>query len=94
MHLAPFFGDHPLSKITSFDIERYKFQGQKEAVAVCPRGKTIERPASKITPAKPSTINCELAVLSHLFNKAIEWGWSAAQQRSTASPKAKAGSHN
>jgi integrase len=25
--------------------------------------------------AKPSTINRELAVISHLFNKAVEWGW-------------------
>jgi len=25
--------------------------------------------------AKPGTVNRELAVLSHLFNQAIEWGW-------------------
>jgi len=42
---------------------------------VRPLGKTIVRAADKITSAKPSTINRELAVLSHLFNKAVEWGW-------------------
>jgi len=41
---------------------------------VRPGGKVIVRAADKITTAKPSTINRELAVLSHLSNKAIEWG--------------------
>ena len=68
-------GTPPLNKISGFDIERYKHQRQKEPVAVRPRGKTIVRAADKITSAKPSTINRELAVLSHLFNKAVEWGW-------------------
>jgi integrase len=75
LHLVPFFGDYPLSKISGFDIERYKHQRQKEAVAVRPRGKIIDRAEGKTKNAKPSTINRELAVLSHLFNKAIEWGW-------------------
>lgn len=75
LHLVPFFGDFPLGKISGFDIERYKHLRQKEAVSVRPRGKTIVRAADKITTAKPSTINRELAVLSHLFNKAVEWGW-------------------
>ncbi len=75
LHLVPFFGDYPLNKISGFDIERYKHQRQNEAVSVRPRGKAIIRAANKVTTAKPSTINRELAVLSHLFNKAIEWGW-------------------
>lgn len=74
-HLVPFFGDMPLSKVSGFDIERYKRQRQQEPVIVRPRGKTIERAPEKITSAKAGTINRELAVLSHLFNKAIEWGW-------------------
>jgi integrase len=74
-HLVPFFGDYPLSKITGFDIERYKHQRQKEPVSLRPRGKAVVRASDKITNAKPSTINRELAVLSHLFNKAVEWGW-------------------
>ena len=75
LHLEPFFGDTPLSKISSFDIERYKRQRQQEAIQLRPRGKRVERPAEKATLTKPSTVNRELAVLSHLLNKAIEWGW-------------------
>ncbi|MDR2364694.1 MAG: site-specific integrase [Zoogloeaceae bacterium] len=74
-HLVPFFGDMPLSKICGFDIDRYKRQRLQEAVIVRPRGKIIERAPEKITAAKPGTVNRELAVLSHLFNQAIEWGW-------------------
>ena len=63
LHLVPFFGDYPLNKISGFDIERYKHQRQKESALL------------RRTPTKPATINRELAVLSHLFNKAVEWGW-------------------
>jgi len=55
-HLVPFFGDRPLSQISSFEIERYK-------------------KARRQMGAAPSTVNRELAVLSHLFNKALEWSW-------------------
>ncbi len=55
-HLKPFFGDKPLARITTFDIERYKkHRAQKSAAS--------------------GTINRELAVLSHLFTKAVEWKW-------------------
>jgi integrase len=74
-HLIPFFGDMPLSKISPLDIERYKHQRAKEPVEVRPRGKTIVRSEGKATQTKPATINRELAVLSHLFNMAIDWGW-------------------
>ncbi len=56
LHLKTFFGDTPMSKLNSFDIERYKKHRSSEG-------------------AKPGTINRELAALSHLINKAIEWGW-------------------
>ncbi len=72
MHLSPFFGDMPLSKVTSFDVERYKKQRGSEAV-MRPNG-----PGGKPTygdNTKPATINRELAALSHLLNKAVEWGW-------------------
>lgn len=58
IHLNPFFGQKPLSKISSFDIARY-------------RKSRIEAGAAE------ATINRELAVVSHLFNKAVEWGWTA-----------------
>jgi integrase len=56
LHLAPFFKDTPLIRISTSDIEHYK------------RNRIEEK-------TKPGTINRELAVLSHLFNKAIEWKW-------------------
>lgn len=55
-HLVPFFGDKPLSKVSAFDIERYK-KSRLEAQA------------------SPATVNRELATLSHLFTKAVEWQW-------------------
>jgi integrase len=72
MHLVPVIGDRPLSKISTFDVERYKKlrleQDAQHNVTkdgrVTIRGKT-----------KPGTINRELAALSHLFTKAVEWGW-------------------
>lgn len=75
LHLVPFFGSLPLSKVSNFDIERYKRQRQQEANVLRPRGRTVARLGAKPSLAKPGTINRELAVLSHLFNKAVEWGW-------------------
>jgi len=73
LHLKPFFGTKPLSGITTFDVERYKKHRQSQ--------KAIKRTnkdgsfAYKSTLVTNGTINRELAVLSHLLNKAIEWGW-------------------
>jgi integrase len=55
-HLKPFFADKPLSKIATFDVERYKKH-------------RLDEDAAK------GTINRELAALSHLFSKSIEWKW-------------------
>lgn len=54
MHLVPFFKDKPLSKLSTFDVERYKKHRLEEKAA-------------------PGTINRELAALSHLYSKAVEW---------------------
>lgn len=56
LHLVPFFRDKPLSKISSFDVERYKKSRMEEKAAV-------------------GTVNRELAALSRLFSKAVEWFW-------------------
>ena len=56
LHLTPFFKGKPISRITNFDVERFKKSRKDEGAA-------------------QTTINRELAVLSHLLNKAIEWGW-------------------
>jgi len=53
---VPFFGEKPLSKLSTFDVERYKKHRLEEGTS-------------------PGTINRELACLSHLFTKAVEWGW-------------------
>jgi len=73
LHLMPFFGATPLSKITTFDVERYKRHRSNEpAIKSNSRGNSVMR---KDSGATGGTINRELAVLSHLFNKAVEWGW-------------------
>ena len=72
MHLIPFFGDTQLAKITAFDVERYKKKRGSELV-VRPNGKGGKPSVGGAT--KPATINRELAALSHLFSKAVEWGW-------------------
>lgn len=55
-HLTPFFKNMPLSKIATFDVERYKKVRVEEGAA-------------------SGTINRELAVLSHVYSKAMEWRW-------------------
>lgn len=72
MHLVPVIGDRPLSKISTFDVERYKkLRLEQDAQhAVTKEGKVIIRGKTQ-----PGTINRELAALSHLFTKAVEWGW-------------------
>ncbi|MGD8617349.1 MAG: tyrosine-type recombinase/integrase [Gammaproteobacteria bacterium] len=73
LHLVPFFGDTPLSKISTFDIQRYK----KHRIAERAIKSSIvgTEHGLKKTAAAQGTINRELAVLSHLLNKAIEWRW-------------------
>ena len=81
VHLIPFFGKMQLSKIDSLSVERYK---KKRPDEPSQRGgvrrgtKTEARPVAepnKLT--SRATINRELAVLSHLLNRAVEWGWIA-----------------
>jgi integrase len=60
-HLLPFFGRYRLDQITPFLVEKYIHE----------RRQAITR---RKLPVGPATINRELCVLKHLFNKAIEWG--------------------
>lgn len=74
LHLVPFFGDKPLSQIASFDIERYK--KQRVAEPIMPKGGRAAKADAKPAPlTKPGTVNREIAALSHLINKAVEWHW-------------------
>lgn len=71
-HLVPFFSNVPLSKISTFDVERYKkFRLSQPAQ----RGKTKGGTPVFVGQTKPGTVNRELAAVSHLFHKALEWGW-------------------
>ena len=68
----------PLSKVTSFDVERYKKQrSQEKAISGGEKQKPKDETKLKLT--SKGTVNRELAVLSHLFNKAVEWGWMPAR---------------
>lgn len=55
------FGDKLLFEITTWDIEKYKLARRKE------------NRKSNGKPIKVASVNRELAVLKHLFTKAIEW---------------------
>jgi integrase len=84
-HCTPFFGDLPLNKIGSFDIERYKKHRLSQVVQSggdWKSGKRVARDAGRTT--APGTVNRELATLSHLFSQATEWRWLT-----TAKPKMK-----
>lgn len=74
LHLIPFFDNMPLNKIATSDIDRYK-KFRSEQFVSPKRCKDPEKikPSDKLV--EPSTINRELAVLSHLFTQAVEWGW-------------------
>lgn len=74
MHLSPFFDNVPLAKISSFDVERYKKHRLLE-FAIYTEVKRRPGDTTKQKTTSPGTINRELAALSHLFTKAIEWGW-------------------
>lgn len=80
-HLTPFFADTPLAKISTFDVERYKKYRQQSTSV---RGgdwtsklshETGEHKGARSGVVAPGTINRELTTLSHLFTKAVEWGW-------------------
>ena len=84
-HCIPFFGELPLSKIGSFDIERYKKYRLTQVVQAggdWVSGKRVPRDTGRTT--APGTVNRELATLSHLFSQALEWKWLT-----TAKPKMK-----
>lgn len=59
-NLVPFFKNKPIDTFKSFDFERYKKS-------------RLEGKISSKGPAKKSTINRDLAVVSHLFNMFVEW---------------------
>ncbi len=75
-HLVPFFEHTPLSKIHTSEVERYKKQRLEE---IALPEKQRPKDVSKLQTTSKGTINRELSILSHLFNKAIDWGWITAR---------------
>lgn len=70
-HVMPYLGNQSLSQIATFDIERYKRHRLSQPIQ-----SRKKLPAGETAPVtKPATVNRELAALSHLLNKALEWGW-------------------
>jgi integrase len=70
-YLVPFLGGTQIGRITTFDVERYK----KHRLAQPIQTRKKFKPGQKPPVNRPATVNRELAVLSHLLNKAVEWGW-------------------
>jgi integrase len=61
-HLAEYFGDKRLNKITSWDVETYKMERSQQ------KSKRRGKPIAK------ATVNRSLATLKHIFSRAVEWG--------------------
>jgi integrase len=70
--ILPILGDVPLQNFSTFDVERFKKQRSAQPV----RSRKMLKLGEKHPNVKASTVNRELATLSHLLNKAAEWGWS------------------
>ncbi|MEP0068934.1 site-specific integrase [Pyruvatibacter sp.] len=69
--LIPFFGEKPLEQIQTFDIERYK----KHRLSTPILSRKVLKAGEALPLNSAATVNRELATLSHLLNKALEWGW-------------------
>lgn len=70
--IVPFLGKRPVAQLTSSDIDQYKQHRRAQPV----RSRRELRPGETAKFNSPATVNRELAALSHLVNKAVEWGWA------------------
>lgn len=75
-HLIPFFTSMPLAKISTFDVECYKKKRlQEQSLLGGDKIGNNGQLGAKVSAVKPGTVNRELAVLSHLLSKSVEWKW-------------------
>ncbi len=65
--LLRYFGNSPLDRITSDEVERFKTRRAREKKA--PQGKKSKKTRKSTTQLRPGTINRELACLKHLFHR-------------------------
>ena len=72
------FEEKAIQEITTWQIEKYKAKRKEEVKK--PRKKNLTKAVKNVSPGsqakiiKPATVNRELALLKHMFTKAIEWG--------------------
>ena len=67
------FETRTIQEITTWQIEKYKARRKDEVKT--PRSKGLTKALGTQTKViKPATVNRELALLKHMFTKAIEWG--------------------
>src|SRR5215813_1045634 len=62
--LLSFFGDKPIDRITSDDVEKFKIQRAKQKKA--PQCKKAKKKRKATKTPRPVTVNRELALLKHL----------------------------
>lgn len=81
LYLVPFFKNMPLGKLTTFDVEKYKnhrltggttLGGDRMSPKARKKGQAIGGQKKDLA---PGTVNRELATLSHLLSRALEYGW-------------------
>ena len=90
--LKAFFGTMRLSQITPFQVDKYKLDRKSSCVCVTkPKEKVGRCPTCKhlVRGKADATINRELAMLRHLFSKAIAWKYAKVSPFGTGSEKAK-----
>lgn len=65
-HIVGFFGNAPIERISSFQIEKFKRERKN-----VPDSRKKNGSAKAVSQA---TVNRELSCLKHMFTKAVEWG--------------------
>jgi len=92
-YLIPFFKNMPLGKLSTYDVERYKnhrltegttLGGDRMSPKARKKGQAI---GGQKKDTAPGTVNRELATLSHLLSRALEWGWITQKSAVVKRPK-------